>query len=311
MAGLLTLQLILMMGLGVLSYKLHFVKDDFVPQLSAVVMNIVLPCMIISTMAGSMSLEEVRECIWLPVLATAILAVLFFIGWVIFRLKKRTLSGRILWFGTMFSNFTFMGVPVIQVLYGDEMSAYFMVFLIVIRAALYYLTTLLRDTSADAEARSWKDKLKSFLSPAMIAMCVAILMNVFGIGLPDFLYNVMKPVGATCTPLGMLICGISLSKYSPKKLLRPYQLWVVALRNIVLPAACLAACLVLNLEDYMTKIAVIFTALPISTMTNMFTVRYNPDNTEAHFESAGVVLATTIASVATIPMWAAVLERVL
>ena len=305
MAAMLSLELVLMMGVGVLLNRLHIVKDDFAAQLSSVVMNVVLPCMIVSSMVGTLSAKELLDCAWLVVMALVLLAVLFAIGHTFFLIEKKSVFGRVLRFGFMFSNFTFMGVPVIQLLYGERLSAYFMVFLIPVRMLFYYCSQpMMKGPSSVEERHSVKGVLKSIFTPMMVAIIIAVVMSLAGLELPGVLYDVMKSIGAMCTPLGMIICGISFSRYSPLKLLRPYQLWVVAMRNLVLPGLCLAACMLFRIEADMARIAVVYTCLPISTMTNAFTVRYHPDDIQAQFECSGAVLATTIASIATIPLWA-------
>ena len=58
----LAVQLILMVGIGVFAYRAHIVSGDFDKQLTAFVMKIALPCMIVKSMMGAFSWEELKNC---------------------------------------------------------------------------------------------------------------------------------------------------------------------------------------------------------------------------------------------------------
>ena len=308
LAASLSLELIIMMGLGVLIRKINMVGEDFGDQLSALVINVSLPCMILNSMAGAFTLEELKNCGTLLLLALAVLCIEFAVGQIAYVRHGRDISGRILRFGILFTNFTFMGIPMMQALYGEKSVFYFVVFLIPVRILFYnFIVPPMKPSGGEGKTADWKGQLKTVFSPPMVAVLVALLLTLLGIKLPSILADIVKSLGATSSPLGMLICGISLSRYSFRKLIRPSQLEIAVVRNLFLPALFVGLCKLISLDRTLAQVVVLFVSLPVSTMTNTFNVKYNPEYPETHFESAGSVLTTTLLSALTIPLWAAVM----
>lgn len=116
----------------------------------------------------------------------------------------------------------------------------------------------------------------------------------------------INSLGSCASPLGMVLCGISLGKYDFRALLRPKYLWTPLIRTLALPALTLGLCLLAGLEGELARVAVIFTALPTASLLAAFTIQYDPSR-DSQFEAAATVLLSTLLSAFTIPLWAAVL----
>ena len=101
----------------------------------------------------------------------------------------------------------------------------------------------------------------------------------------------------------MIVCGVSLGKFPVKALLRGRSLLLSVLRCFVMPGIMLGLSLALGLSQELARPLVICAALPIASIMAMLIIQYDPDP-EAHFESAGAILISTVLSVASIPLWA-------
>ena len=136
-AAALSVQLILMAAIGVFAWRAKIVSGDFDKQLTSFLMKIALPCMIVRSMSGAFSWEELKNCGRLVVIALILWAVTFGLGQLAYRLLGRTATARIMRFGMMYTNFTFVGIPVREALYGDTGVFYFVVFLVPYRMIYY------------------------------------------------------------------------------------------------------------------------------------------------------------------------------
>lgn len=173
-----------------------------------------------------------------------------------------------------------------------------------IRIALYtFSKPLLAPANVALERQSFRQKLKGWFSPPLVAVPIGLVLYVTGWELPEIIGQAITWIASVCSPLGMILCGVSLGKIPLNALLRKRSLLLGFLRCLVLPGVMLSFCFILDLKHELARPIVICSALPIASMMATFTIQYDPDP-EAHFESAGAVLISTILAVATIPFWA-------
>lgn len=303
----LAVQLILMIGLGMAAHRLNIVKGDFDRQLTSLLMKLCLPCMIVKSMMGVFSLETLKTSGRLVLLAIVMLVVTFALGQLVYLLMGKTASARIMRFSMLFTNFTFVGIPVMEALFGDQGVFFFVVFVVPYRMVYYSSAQpLLSPPGTVLEKGRWRDRLKGWFSPPVVAVFIGLLLYLTQIPLPSPIEGVISSIGSCASPLGMLLCGISLGKYELRKLLRPKYLWVPLVRNVLLPALMLGLALLVGLGRTLTQIAVIFSALPVASLLAAFTIQYDPDQ-DTRFEAAAAVLLSTLLGAVTIPLWSAVL----
>lgn len=307
-AAKLAIQLVLMVGIGLFAVRARIVGENFEKQLTALIMKIILPCMIVKSMMGAFSWEELKHCGQLVVIAIVLWAITFGLGQLVFRLMGKTPSARIMRFSMMYTNFTFVGIPVVEALYGNTGVFYLVVFLVPYRMVYYSSAEpLLSPPGLVRKERTTKDKLKGWFSVPVVAVFVGLILYLTQIQLPAPVTGVINSLGSCASPLGMLLCGMSLGKYPFKKLLRPRYFWLPLVRNLLLPALTLGLSLLVGLEKELAQVAVMFTALPVASLIAAFTIQYDPDQ-ETQFEAAAAVLLSTIFAAVTIPIWATLLS---
>ena len=306
-AAALSVQLILMAATGVFAWRVKIVSGDFDKQLTSFLMKIALPCMIVRSMSGAFSWEELKNCGRLVVIALVLWAVTFGLGQIAYRLLGKNATARIMRFGMMYTNFTFVGIPVMEALYGDTGVFDFVVFLVPYRM-IYYSSAepLLSPPGLEHRKRTLAEKLKGWFSPPVVAVFVGLVLYITQWQLPSPVSGVINSLGGCASPLGMELCGISLGKYEFRKLLRPRYLWTPLVRNLLLPALILGLTLLAGLEPELARVAVIFAALPVPSLLAAFTIQYDPAQ-ESQFQAAAAVLLSTLLSAFTIPVWAWVL----
>lgn len=308
-AAKLSIQLILMVGIGVFACRAHIVKGDFDKQLTSFLMKLCLPCMIVKSMMGAFSWDQLKNCGRLVVLALILWAITFALGQGAYRLMGKSASGRIMRFSMMYTNFTFVGIPVMEALYGDVGVFYFVVFLVPYRM-IYYSSAepLLSPPGLVRERRTLGAKLKGWFSPPVVAVFVGLVIYLTQVQLPAPITGVISSLGACASPLGMVLCGISLGKYEFRKLLRPRYFLLPLVRNLLLPALFLGLALLFRLDAELAQVVVMFAALPVASLLAAFTIQYDPEQ-DSQFEAAAAVLLSTFFAAFTIPLWATVLPH--
>ena len=305
----LSIQLILLIAAGVLVWRLGLLDEKFDTSLAALVLNVCLPCMIVRSFCTDYDPDQLRNCAILAGLSAGLLCLWFFVGQLVYRIHGGSFTGRILRFGAMFSNFSFVGFPVSQQLYGDTGLLYFVIFTMPIRMVYYSSAQpLLAPPSMTVEKKSSRENLKGWLSPPVVAVFIGLLLYLTGWRFPTPVDKAVASIGATASPLGMLLCGITIGKNDWKALLSPRYLRMPLLRNVLMPLLTLPILYLLPLDPAVAKTVVIYTALPVASMLNAFTIQYDPGEPEAILESAGSVFYSTLLCAVTIPLWAQVAE---
>ena len=300
-------ELILYVGIGIFLEKRRMVSDDFDRQLSVLFTDIILPCMIFQSLQLAFDPQDLKNCAVLLVLSVGFLAVSLLLGQLAFHVLKKGDWGRIVRFNMVFTNFTLMGFPIVETLFGAHALFYFMIFLVPIRVVFYSGSHhLLAPPEMEIKKTTTGQKIRSLFSPPMLGVLVGLVFYVFQWSLPAVLGDVVSGLAATASPVGMMLCGLVLGKRPLRRLLRVKYALVGAFRLLALPALFYLLVLPLPITQEMRQVVVACAALPCASLSASFTLRYNRHQ-DAQFDAAGTVLVSHLLSIATIPLWAAVL----
>ena len=304
----LSLQLIILIVIGFFVWRLGMVDDKFDKSLTTFLLNIALPCMIIKSFSAPFSSDQLINCAILVGISVVYLALCFGIGQLIYVAHGKNFTGRILRFGAMFTNFSFVGIPVVEALYGQTGLLYFVVFVVPIRMVYYSSAkALLSPPETTHEKMSFWGHLKGWLSPPVVAVFIGLALYITGFTFPTPIDKTISGIGAITSPLGMILCGISLGKNNIKSLLKPKYLRMPLLRNMLLPAFTAAIMYFLPVDPLVAKTVVIYAALPVASLLSAFTIQYDPEP-EAILESSRSVFFSILACSITIPLWAQLAE---
>ena len=201
-----------------------------------------------------------------------------------------------------FSNNAFMGIPVLQSIYGIEAVFYNSIINFPFNIFIYSYAVLRLNSNGSNE--KGKISFKSMLSPGFILMLVCLVIFLTGIPLPDLLVETSEMVGDITSPLSMLVLGSTVAMYPLKESLKDVRCYVFSLfRLFIIPLIVLAVCRGIQLDPFYTGIAVLSCAMPVASMVLMIANQYG-GNTEAISRN---ILVTTVLSVITIPLIASIL----
>ena len=305
----LSIQLLLLIAVGVIVWRLGLLDEKFDQSLAALVLNVCLPCMIVKSFCTEYDPQQFKNCVVLVGLSIGLLLLWFLIGQIVYHIHKKSFTGRILRFGAMFTNFSFVGFPVAQQLYGDTGLLYFVIFTMPIRMVYYSSAQpLLAPPGISVEKKAFRENLKGWLSPPVVAVFIGLALYFTGWRFPAPVDKTLGSIGATASPLGMILCGITIGKNEWQALLSPRYLRMPLLRNVLMPAVTILILYLLPIDPAVAKIVVVYSALPVASMLNAFTIQYDSGEPEAILESAGSVFYSTLLCAVTIPLWAQLAE---
>ena len=227
--------LFIYMAVGFFCRKKGIFNDAARDKLTDFVVLITLPCMIFESFHMEFSLESLKQGGVAVLIATVMAAAALLLGKVLY---NRFPYGEksILQYGTLVTNSGFAGLPVVSGAYGDEGLFLGSLFIIPTRILMWSAGISLF-TKADAK----QAVRKVLLNPGIIAVEVGLVWMLFQLPLPHFVDTAVDNLGACTSPMAMALVGAILADVPPKTVFDPKCFYLVAVRQLLLPAVCLVA----------------------------------------------------------------------
>lgn len=298
MSGLIVLKQMIMIFIliltGFVMYKKKLISEYATKDLSALVVNICSPGLILVSMFQDLSTVSRDSVMLVGAIGICFYLGMSIVGYVlvkVLKIPKDQETAYILM--TIFGNTGFIGIPVAMAIIGPECMVYVIVFNFLYNVYIYTFGIMLLKKGSKEVKSAWKN----FLSPGLIACVAAFGIYWFELELPESVQTVAGYYGNACTLLSMIVIGISLADMQVKSVLKNKKLMAfTGIRFIVLPIV-LALVLKPLLPDLVMRATVILmTALPVGNMPAMLSEQYGKDSKPI----AEGIIVTTLLSVATI-----------
>ena len=290
------LKLFLLLILGFVLFKCHIFDEYTNKKISALIVNVASPMLIISSIAGVEGNE--KSIVFLMIGA----GILMYIGFII--LGK--IINRIFPFPkkdwpvyecmVVFANTGFMGYPVLLDVFGQEAVFYASLIHMAFNFFVYTYAIMCLTKSDDSE---FKLNFKQLLTPGIVLIFIGILIYLFDIQLPSVFMDTINSVGSLTAPLSMMMIGSSLAVYPIKDSFTDWRSYVFAfVRLIIVPFVTMIVCRLLHINPYYANITIITNAMPVGSMVLMLATQYNAN---VKIVTKNIVVSTLL-SVITIPI---------
>ena len=290
------LKLFLLLVLGFVLFKCHIFDEYTNKKISALIVNVASPMLIISSIAGVEGND--KSIVFLMIGA----GILMYIGFII--LGK--IINRIFPFPkkdwpvyecmVVFANTGFMGYPVLLDVFGQEAVFYASLIHMAFNFFVYTYAIMCLTKGDNSE---FKLNFKQLLTPGIVLIFIGILIYLFDIQLPSVLMDTINSVGSLTAPLSMMMIGSSLAVYPIKDSFTDWRSYVFAfVRLLIVPFVTMIVCRLLHINPYYANITIITNAMPVGSMVLMLATQYNAN---IKIVTRNIVVSTLL-SVITIPI---------
>lgn len=284
--------LFLIMGIGVIARKKKILKDEVKKGITELILNISLPCMIISSFNQKFSTNMLFNAGLILVISIGTHIASFSIGKILY-LKSSDDKKNILRYLTVFSNAAFMGYPVLQALYGSIGVFYASIYCIPVRIFMWTLGIMLFTKKKET------NYLKQvFSNPGIIAVAIGLIPFLLKIQFPIFISQTLTMMGSMTTPLSMLIVGSMLADAKIKTIFSGEVFYASFVRLIMIPLLTLIILKTIGVSGEVLGTSVVLTAMPAGTFTAILAGKFNANESFA----SNCVFVTTVLSIITIPL---------
>jgi predicted permease len=287
-------------ALGFFAAKKGIFSPEVRRDMTNVVIYIVLPCNIFHSFETSLSPDKLMQCA--VVFIIAIGAQLLYMLINKFAYIKIPPERRIVMqYATIVNNASFMGLPVIDSVFGTTGILYGSIVLVPIRLFMWTSgLSLFTKTEKKQQFRSLATH------PCIWAVILGFAYLFSPVRLPDFLSSTINVVGSCTTFLSMFIVGSILSEVDFRTILDKTCFYYSFIRLIAIPAIIYIVLTLIGIDQIVTGVSVLSSAMPAATMTAMLSAKYGRDSVFA----SKLIFVSTLLSLVTLPIIAAVLKGI-
>lgn len=295
---------------GFILTKLDLLKKSHTEGISNIITNVTYPFLVISAMQMEFSWEILNNCKYVVLIFIGVVLIAMLISKVLTSIIKLPVSqSGIMAFMMVFGNTGFLGLPVLNGLFGQEAVFYGALADSSFDLLMFTIgVTLIRQSAAGENKLTTVETLKGLINPCFIGVLIGLTLYICRIDLPDIIGGPVETIGAVTSPLAMMVVGSHLARVGFKDmfLCKPAYL-VCLLKLLVAPAiALIGVKLIIGSGTLFGTVIVMEAAMPCAMLSVILSERYKAD---VDFATKGVML-TTILCLITIPIVAITLQHI-
>ena len=287
----------LMIFAGALARRYSIIIPNNQEQFSSLIVNIACPCLIISAAMRAdehMGLHQVIETYTAYAALLAMMCIIGFLLPLILRFRGRLRGAVNLSF--WFNNSLFMGLPLVQGVYGDQAVVYMTLFFIPVNLLFFVYGV----SSISIHKRRGFEMFRMLLNPGIIASIIACVIYFGEIQTHPLLSQAFAMIGAMTAPLAMMMIGASLKDIHMRHMLTDRKLVLYTfLKAVVLPIPILFVMKLFVTNPYILGCSLVIVAAPTGGMVAMVALLYNK---VAYPLMTEIIALSTLISVAPIPL---------
>ena len=286
------------MLVGLIVRKLGIVGPDARKDLTNLVINIVLPCNIITSFITRLSTDLLRECVTIFLVSVGVQAFSVIYGKVLYRKESPSRSMN-LRYGIICSNAGFLGNPIAEGLYGATGLMLASIYLIPQRIMMWSEGIAIYSGISDK-----KETAKKVIShPCVLACIVGLILLLTQADIPEVILTPIQTIGHCNTALSMMVIGMILAEINIKEIVDKTVILYSLQRLVIIPLIIYVVLTILPASHLVRGLSVILAAMPAGATTSMLASKYDRDPVFA----TKLVVFSTLCSIPAIMIWSAVL----
>lgn len=292
--------LFLLIVIGVFAKRKSILPKESNGVLTDFLINIILPCNIINSFRAELKIEVLINFVRIFLLAFGIQIFAIIINNFLYRNQSEERQ-KVLKYATVISNAGFMGMAVVEGVFGMAGAMYASISLISQRALLWS-AGLAYFTKANTKKELFK---KILTHPCLVSVYIGLILMIFQIPLPDFLGRTIRSIGNTTTPVSMILIGLILGEIKDlKNFVTKTVMFYTTIRLVGLPLIVFLVGKFFGFDEILIGVQILITGMPAASTTAILAGKYNGD---VEFATKCILVSSAL-SMITIPIWCLILK---
>ncbi|MCL1950303.1 MAG: AEC family transporter [Turicibacter sp.] len=285
--------MVLLLGLGLLCAKAGIIDAHTNKKLSALLTKVVTPAVVIVSFQRPMEAQLLRGLGMSALMSLMAFAIMIPLSHLLFQ-KKQGEGYAIERFAAVYSNCGFIGIPLVNGVFGMEGVFYLSAFI-----ALFNLLAFTHGAMTMQGGFNRRLLAKAACSPAVLGVLFGFFLFWSGISLPEIILAPLGLVGNLNTPLAMLVGGASMLGMDALGMLQNKRLFYICFwRLAAFPILLLGVFHLVPAPQMITGTVLIAASAPVAATLMMLSYEYGRDTLYA----SELFTASTLLSMATLPL---------
>jgi len=305
----------IIIAIGIICYKVKLIDEVTNEKLSNLLLMLVNPIVIFVSYQRDFNIELIEGLLISLLLAFITHLMSILVSYLLIRKKKIKIvtvgdkedKRNFEWvknedveverMSVIYANVGFMGIPLINGIFGAEGVFYVTASITVFNIFLWTHGVIVMSSSD--EKIDFKSLGKKLLSPSIIAIILGLIFFLAQIRVPKTAYDAFNHIASINTPFAMLIAGVAIGKTNIIKLIKKIRVYYIAiLKLLIIPILLILIYSKFGLNEKVFITAVLMAGMPAATTTILFSIKYNKNAIIA----AEIFTITTLLCAITIPI---------
>ena len=284
----------LLIALGVVCYKLKIINAEVTKALSSMVLLVINPMVILTSYQTPFEAELLKGLVGSFLLAGICYALSMLLAGILIRKKPGKSNHGIERFSCIYSNCGFMGIPLVNAVYGAEGVFYLTAFITLFNVLVWTHGVLLMNGKS-----SLKMVLDALRSPAILATLIGFILFMLGIRIPEVPLDAIGYIGSMNTPMAMIVAGATIAQTNVPAALKKGRIYYIAfIKLLAIPVLIIVLFRFFPFSDTLIGTNVLAVACPAAATGVLFSLKYDRDSVYA----SEIFAMTTLMSMVTLPL---------
>lgn len=292
-----------LIAIGFLLVKLKVLSGKDTKVLADIVILVATPALMFTSVIGSFDLASIADYSVMFLAGLLMPLFLIVIAYVAAKSMKIDRSKQGVFISaTAFSNTVFIGLPITVALYGNEAVA--SVLMLDFGMTLVFWTIGLAVLTDNFTWQGLGRLLKTVLNAPFVALIVTLILALLEVKPPSLLLEMGEMIGQIAIPLSLLLIGMTMATFTRKSMRFDKTIGATLLMRLALsPLMMLLIVYYLPIPTISKQVLTIQAGLPTMMSVAIVAQTYGKE----HGYATSLVVATTMASLMTLPVVAYVL----
>ena len=279
-----------LMAIGFVAYRKQILSNQGTKDIGKLLLNVAIPMIVISNFCVEKSAEKTAELLESALLSFLCMALSVAFAYLVYHKKDRIAE-----FSAAFSNAGFIGIPLVQAIFGSGAVFYISMMIVLINMLqwTYGVYTITDDKSV-------MDFKKIMKNPLILSVGIGIVIYFLNIRLPKIAMDIISSISAINTPLAMIVSGVYLAQSDLLNAMRKKDAWLLSLsRLIVIPLIVMLVFRFLPFGSTAMKLSILLAgACPVGSNVAVFAQQYDKD----YRKGVEYVCVSTLLSILALPL---------
>lgn len=275
------LVMFILLALGYFLYKKKLLGDEATRQLSNITITVINPIVIFNAYQTDFDPSLFRGLMYSLLLAFIGQTILVASSYIMVRAGHKDFE--VERFALGYSNCAFMGIPLVQATFGSEGVFYLTAFITAFNVFMWTHGVVLMGGSDGKKTASEhvSSLVKILVSPAILSIALGLLCFFTGLRMPSVVQQPLDYLGATNTPLAMLVSGATIAKTGLLDGLKNRRIYFLQSFKLLIVPMLLAALFVptelFGVSSVIVETMILAAAAPTASSTIMFAYKFGRD----------------------------------